>query len=325
MSLRDRYYALDTPCRKQCRALFKILDRDPKLLSAMKEFKPSGEKDRKYAGCLAIKAMSLLDLLNNKRLYKALYCYNTKPGAPYGNFQFIDQITSDDHVCLISGFITFKDVKVPMVMKYYRSPKRTIDYEIGCYKMIAEAGCEIPWMSGSYQLLGERVMIMERLYSIDESDKPEAIGIDVLKQLKLAHKLGVHNDLKPPNIMVRRRDHEVYVGERKDAFKYLIIDWGGMAREKLGAGYRRFIWNPKFTSQTKGEKNQVTGPFYDFLELGYTMGYLDGTRRGKKRFDHRKEFTGKFKRYMDEVRKYESDPFNFPEDLYERLVSILEA
>lgn len=325
MSLRDRYYELSAPCRKQCRILLKLLERDAKLRSAVKEYKPRDEKERKYAGCLAIKAMPLLELLQDRRLYKALYCYNTKEGAPYGDFHFVDQIASGDHVCLVSGYVTFKDVKVPMVMKYYRSAKRTIDYEINCYKMIAETGCQIPWVSGSYQLLGERVMIMERLYSIDESDRPEAIGSDVLKQLKFAHRLGVHNDLKPPNIMVRRRGYEVYVGERKDALKYLIIDWGGMAREKLGPGYRRFIWNPKFTSQLKGGRNQVTGPFYDFLELGYTMNYLDGIRRGKKRFDHRKEFSGRFKRYMDELKKYESDPFNLPEDIYERLTAILEA
>jgi len=325
MSLRDKYKQLEPECRRQIKALLKYFDKDPKILASARSLKPRDEKERRYALALAIKNMPLLALLENKHIYKSLYCYNTKEGSPHGKFHFIDQITSGDHVCLISGYIAYGDTKVPAVCKYYKGSKRTIDYEINCYKRLAETGCEIPWMSSSYRLLGERVMIVERLHTIDTTDKPAALGIDVLKQLQYLHTFGVHCDLKPGNIMVRRSGYECYVADPEKCLKYMIIDHGGTAIERFGKGFKRFIWNPKFTSQLKGEKDQVTGPYYDFLELGYTMTWLDADRRkvNMKKFNHRTTHRGKFKQYMNELDKYKDDPFTLPDDIYARLINIL--
>lgn len=296
------------------------------MLTAARSMKPNNDKERKYALCLAIKNTPTLKILENKRIYKALFCYNTKKDSPHGKFHFIDQITSGDHVCLISGYIVFGDAKIPAVCKYYKSGKKTIDHEINCYKRLAMTGCEIPWMSSSYKLLGDRVMIVERLHPIDTTDKPEDIGIDVLKQLQALHTFGVHCDLKNANIMSRLAQYECYVADPDNCFKYMIIDHGGTAIDRLGKGYHRRIWNPRFTSQTKGEKDQVTGPYNDFLELGFTMTYLEAVKKGKnmKKFDHRKEFFGKIRKYMDELMKYKENPFDLPKDIHMKLVTILQ-
>lgn len=329
MSIRDKYKQLDPECRKQLKLLAKHFEKEPKLLSSVKELRPRDDKERKYALYLAIKNLPMMDILNNKALYKYLYCYNTKKDSPNGDFKFIDQITAGDHVCLISGYVTLgeRKTKIPAVCKYYKSTKRDIDYEINCYKRLAATGCEIPWMSGSYNLLGHKVMIIERLHSIDKTDRPEDIGKDVLKQLEYLHTFGVHCDLKPGNIMVRRGDYTSYVSDPNNCYKYMIIDHGGTAIEPLGRGYRRFIWNPRFTSTIKGEKNQVCSAYNDFLELGYTMNWLDADRKGvdTKKYDHRKEFHGRFRKYMAVLEEYKDNQFDLPKDIYHRLLMALES
>jgi serine/threonine protein kinase len=323
ISIIEKYKQLDPQCRKQCKILIKHLERDPKVISMVRELKPQNDKEKIYAQCLGIKSIPILKLLENRKLYKYLFCYNTKEESPHGNFYMIDQITSGDHVCLLSGWISFVDVKVPIVCKYYKSIKRTIEHEVSCYRKLRAMGCEIPWMSSSYKLLGESVLLVERLHTIDSTDIPENIGIDVLKQLQHLHTFGVHCDLKPGNIMVRRRDYECYVDDPKTCCKYVIIDHGGTAIEKLENGYRRFTWNPKFTSQEKGIKNQIATPINDFIELGYTMCFLDNNKNNTmKKFDHRKDFNGKIKKYMDIVLAL--DHKNIPDDIYSNLIKVLQ-
>jgi hypothetical protein len=320
-SIIEKYKQLDVECRKQCKSLIKHLERDSRVLSVVRELRPQNEKEKIYATCLGIKSIPILKLLENRKLYKHLYCYNTKKGSPHGNFYIIDQITSGDHVCLLSGWISFADAKVPAVCKYYKSVKRTINYEMNCYKKLRDTGADVPWMTSSYMLLGEPVLIVERLNILDETDKPEQVGIDVLKQLRYLHTFGVHSDLKPGNIMCRRRDYECYVDNPETCLKYLIIDHGGTAIDKLEHGYRRFTWNPKFTSQEKGARNQVTTPVNDFLELGYTMNFLSQINKMRK-FDHRKDFHGKIKNYMNIVLHLDSK--NISNDIYDKLIEVLQ-
>lgn len=322
MSHKEQFFALDKFCQQQCKTLAKLLERNSRYVALGKE---SSEKDE-YAHYLRVRKLSLIYLLELKHLYSSLYCYHLKGDAvPYGHFRFIDQLTSGDHVCLMAGYIEYGDVKIPAVCKYYKSSKRGIDYEIQCYKRLAETGCEIPWMSSSYHLLGEKVMVIERLSEINDSDIPELLGIDILKQLQYLHTFGVHCDLKPGNIMVRRKGFECYVQDPKNCYKYMIIDHGGTATKKLGHGYRRFIWNPKFTSQTKGEPDQICTYINDLLELGYTINFLDQKRKGKKRFDHRREYINpRIKQYMDIVHSLQPKEA-IPADIHLRLISVLQG
>ena len=147
---------------------------------------------------------------------------------------------------------------------------------------------------------------MEKLQKLNSSDDPYMVGAHVIRQLQFLHTFGVHCDIKPGNIM-------------KKGSLYYLIDYGGVAKEKMGGGYRRWIWTPKWTSQRSHQKQQVCTAYNDFVELGFTMRHIQIWKKEEETCDVNKReirtaFGGRLADYMRQVEKYGRHP---PKECYD--------
>jgi hypothetical protein len=182
----------------------------------------------------------------------------------------------------------------PVIIKWYQSIKRDSSYEIKVYKTLRRAGCTVPWFSSKFFLWSSPILVMEPLNSVTADDNEFLLTVHVLAQLEILHKFAIHNDIKPGNVMWRWKADKTK--------EYLVIDYGGVATEKLEHGYRRWIWSPKWTSQkARSKEPQVTTAKNDFIELGYTMKTIQNYRTGAKEI--RTKFEGPLLEFMERVKK----------------------
>lgn len=226
-----------------------------------------------------------------------------------GNSVRLEKIISvGRHVYVVLGI---NDNEDPVVMKWYQSQNRNTEFEISIYQRLRRDHCITPWFSSSYRFWDFPVLVMEKLTPLDKDDDPYQVGVAVMQQLRYIHKFGIHNDLKPGNIMKRMVDGEPI---------YLIIDHGGVTTERLAYGYRRWIWSPKWTSQEPHTRNQVTTPRNDFIELGFTMKTLQNMTTKEKEI--RSGFKGRLSAFMDRVNRV--DKKHIEDADYEDLIKILQ-
>jgi len=221
----------------------------------------------------------------------------------------------------------FKGEKV-MVKVYFRTDKiddqtKNTSYEINMYKQLKKVRCPIPHFDTRYIFWGLPCLVMEKLEPLNQTDKPYKIAIDVLKQLKYFHQIGVHSGIKPDNIM------------RKKNGKYLLIDYGGSTIEPLRHGYKRISWSPRWTCQNR-EYNQVTTYKHDLIELGYTIKALLIQRMDefckyepaydKTQQDIKSGYNGRLDKYMKYVMslKPSSSPTP-PNNMYNKLISLFQS
>jgi hypothetical protein len=197
----------------------------------------------------------------------------------------------------------------------------------------------LPFFSSSYMMYGTPVLILELLEKLDESDDPYNIGFEVIHHLSYIHQIGVHNDIKPENIMKITR-----MSEGKKRIFYYLIDFGGLTNEKFpGGGYRRFVWSPKWTCQIKpnwykeagmgskeSEKVRKTSPRYDFIELGVTMRVFQITSKlptvpsdiDENYLHDFTRYKGRLKKYMEYVLSLPSAE-SYPIEVYREMQDIL--
>jgi serine/threonine protein kinase len=229
-------------------------------------------------------------------------------GLPFLYVYYKDDILPIDKPFGKGEHMRICDVKdKPLVVKWYRSGDRTSQYEINVYKKLKSLGCPLPYFSGKYSFWNEPVLVMERLERLDKKEDINKLGRQVLIQLSYLHTFGVHCDIKPDNILKRVNDDKV---------SYFLIDYGGVAMEKLNWGYKRWIWSKHWTSQTPHIKKQIASCKHDFKELGFTLNALKNPG-----VNHREEFTGKIKKYMNRVEKV--DKRKVDQKDYEDLIKIL--
>jgi serine/threonine protein kinase len=183
----------------------------------------------------------------------------------------------------------------PVVVKWYQSSKRDTTYELNFYQKLRGMGCDVPWFSSHYNFWGHKVMVLEKLSPLTQYDDEFKMGVHIIQQLRLLHRMGVHCDIKPQNVMKRQIN--------KRTAQYLLIDFGGVATERLSYGYRRWLWSPKWTSQTPHEADQVVTEKNDFLELAYTMRAMQNWRDSHNQSDGdvKRGFTGRLARYLKRV------------------------
>lgn len=198
-------------------------------------------------------------------------------------------VKSGNSVKIVEGIYDKRKV----VIKVISSPKHSILDEISVYDRLRKMKCPTPWFSKKFSLWGETVLVLELLQSLSRYDDEVLVGCHVLDQLRYLHRVGCHSDLKPGNIMKR-------VGKKE----YFMIDFGGVAEDKLGNGYRRWIWTRKWTCQVPHESQQVILPYHDFLELGYVLRAMQNWRESKRRGS---DEDGNFKiGYQGRLRSYMS-------------------
>ena len=277
----------------------------------LKDFRDSHQIND-YAKSIIFK-MSILKTISpryffDQQWFKQVYCY----GEDGSKIKLNKIMKVGKHAVVCEG--KFKET--PVIIKWYQSVKRNITFETNIYQQLHDRGCITPDFSSKYQFWGTPVLILEKLLQLDSTDNEYQLGIQIIKQLRYLHKLGVHCDIKPQNIMKKVVNNKV---------KYLLIDFGGVATEPLSYGYRRWLWSPKWTSQPPHRKNQIVSFKHDFIELGYTLKAVQNWRKNKTEEDgeFKSGYKSKLKRYMNRVDQINQQ--SIKDDDYNDLIHILRA
>jgi len=318
------YYKLHPKMRFQLRKISYIFKDNNEIYRKMNEYlnmidlqdREKNDIKRKLYRLAIYNTIDISFILKDN-FVKDIICYSID--GPIVELKKILDIKS--HTIVIEGNL----LDLPVIIKYHYHYHKKRDekenyisnclFELDIYLKLQKTKCDLPWISDKFSIWGEPVIVMERLHNINQYDDEYKMGIEILKQLEYLHKFGVHCDIKPKNIMKRLYGNNV---------KYLLIDYGGVATERLGHGYNRWIWSKEWTSQTKGEKKQIVTAKNDFLELGYTMKWIYNHRNNIKTSEYNCNtgFSGTLKKYMERVKKVNS--YNIVHQDYVDLISILQ-
>lgn len=298
---------------------------DPRVVEkkklVIKEFPGTGNED------IALK-LAIFDTFETKDLLKDRYFDIIESFDMEGRRIRLEKVIhKGERVCVMKATL-YNDVDkkkpAPVICKWYQSDNKDTSYEVGIYKRLREIGCPIPWISSRFFIWKSPVLIMEQMESLDKHDNEYEMAAQVLEQLQYLHTFGIHNDLKPGNIMrvsntrpdMKSDASKTKVSQSKEKVKsdkpaYKIIDHGGDTTERLKHGYLRRVWSPRYCCQPKRGKNQVTTPKHDFIELGYTMKAIQNMRTGDKEI--RGGFSGRLHDFMQRVKKVDEKNIK-PED-----------
>lgn len=227
----------------------------------------------------------------------------------YRYFRLVSTIKNNKGAKILEGLLmkTPNDHSTakPIVVK--ASYTKAITMEMQTYTVLRKMGCPVPWFSVNYSYWGHPVLVMEKLLPITyDKDNVRTVCKNVVEQLRYVHKIGVHCDIKPGNIMKKR----ISKG-KKSRYYYYIIDYGGIAIEECNLPgpiryFKRHTHTEMFSSQ-RSAKDRKCQAVNDLLELGYTLNYIAWKKTGvsekivQEKF--RREYSGVCKEYMRYVTK----------------------
>lgn len=310
----DYYNSLDKPLKRQLIKLQKILIEDKDIHKIFRKYFPYANSE--YTNNPELFRLAILYCIPSiyffeKQWFKYVYCYDNSGHKIYP--KKIISVNKHTYVLIGQGQ---KKYNQDFIIKWYQSGKRNILIEIEMYQRLQNLDCPVPYFASKFYFWDEPVLIMEKLNQLDKNDDEYTVAISILEQLEYLHTFGVHNDIKPQNIMKRLTgDHPIY----------FLIDHGGLTTEKLKYGFRRRIWSAKFTSQKPHGSNQLTTAKNDLLELGYTMKYLQIKNKPHLNIsqDIKSDFKGKLKNYMKRISKINKEQIN--KNDYSDLIDILQS
>lgn len=307
------YNSLPEPLRLQLIKLQKILITDKDIQKTFKKYFIYANSD--YENNPELYQLAILYCIPSiyffeKSWFKHVFCYDNTGHRVYP--QKVISVNKHTYVLTGNGRGHYNQ---EFIIKWYHSGSRNILNEIDMYKRLKKLNCPVPYFATKFYFWDEPVLVMEKLNPLDKSDDEFLIGIAILKQLRFLHTFGVHNDIKPQNIMKR-------VDNTKTT--YFLIDHGGLTIEKFKYGFRRRIWSSKFTSQKPHVSNQLTTAIHDLLELGYTMKYLQVKYKPKYNLttNIKSGFRGKIKKYMKQIEKITNNQVTKKD--YIELINILK-
>lgn len=187
-----------------------------------------------------------------------------------------------------------------VAVKWYNGHRYTTQHEIDMYKRIKALNKRtLPWVSCSYRLWGEPVLVMNLLTVLDASDHEVDVGVAILQHLKTIHKVCIHSDIKPDNIL---KD------VRRGPPQYYLIDMGASSphSDRGPEGHARHVHTKDYLHPgTKSHTNVRT----DLWELLYSLKAIQ-LRRTEKRGDVRSGFKGvlaRYKKVLDRLEPYPED------------------
>lgn len=182
---------------------------------------------------------------------------------------------SEDKCVVYSGAIKTKSGKIyPIIAKYKKSSKLTIENEIKRFKRLSDLGCPLPWYNANFIMNNEQILVMEKLNSLNKKQEDlSLLARDVLDQLRFIHVIGPHCDIKPANILKRVEKYDRFIEDKNRDYTYFLIDFEGIPAEVLGAGFRRKVWTKNYIHEDPTRKYCL--PIDDFYELIYTLNNLD--------------------------------------------------
>lgn len=274
------------------------------FLSKISSFKLTDDQRKKITAYLIYRQLTPLDVTTDNMM-GLMYAYSTNHHDPPLILQSRITEKQEGRVALFNT-----TNRTPLVIKLYYNEyrRKSTSYENESYKLL---GFPEPCVSINYRIWDCPVLVMEKLERIAKNDNPYEVARQVLSQLKKVHKIGVHCDIKPLNIMRK--------GE-----KYLLIDFGGFTYKKKADGYYRFTWSDKWTSQPRESTGcRVTYPKNDLLELAFTVRTLEMNRDGevysRTKDSYRTGFVGKLLNYVEFVKALPK----FPSELdYDRAIDL---
>ena len=171
---------------------------------------------------------------------------------------------------LEEGKIKYWNPISTMIVKM--SSDKSLLNEIEVYKRLISMNATLPNVIIGFNYLGNPVLLLEEMESIiGKSIKLSHLIRDVLGQLKVLHKIGIHCDIKPDNIM-------------KSGDVYYLIDFGGTVLYD-SEDSKRYTYTPVYSSQRYTSK--IPSIKNDLIEFMYTINaiYLSSngmTRTSKK-------------------------------------------
>jgi hypothetical protein len=270
----------------------------------------------------------------HRRFFDGIFCSEPDGRRVYLNKKLTKK--KIERVCLFKGtLINKKDnaKPLPVIVKWYESDRKDTEYEISMYCELRQLNCKIPWFSSSYMLWKTPVLVMEPLEEITGEDDEFEAAAQVIQELKIIHQKGIHNDIKRQNVMKRKYKPNSKRGVDKGEWEYLVIDYGGMTTEKLGHGWKRSVWSPKYTCQKPHPKKpQITTQWHDFKETGIMIKDIQTLRVPKKKktksikddVDELRDpqfWDGRLKIFMDYLHS-EIDKKNVQMEDYDNLIAI---
>lgn len=259
----------------------RLLDRDDE--EEIRKLATKTKSDMKYAAMMYyLQNADVFDVVDNK-LEGKLWVYGTTDGYKLDTvdhvtekadcrattsvpkeFKIDGKIMAGRNVVVLHG--KFCGRKLAVKWSY----SRDIASEYDIYVKLKMAGCQVPWFD-NFLILGQPVLVLERLRPISRKDNAFYVGMKVMEQLAFVHAIGCHNDIKPQNIMIEDDSEKKVRFEDDTPAQPYLIDYGGVTTEKLDKGFRRQIWTKSFSSQRPGSHYQFTCAKFDYMELVFTV------------------------------------------------------
>lgn len=305
----EEYRQLPELLRKQVDTLSRVFEYDEDVGPVVKLLYQKYDVDMTEGSNLKqdLCSIATLNVIASDYLFAAewfpyVYCYDNM-----GNIITLAEILSvRRHSLTFLGHYNGSSV----VLRWYQSERRDTTYEMNIYDRLAASGCPLPCFSTAFSVWNSPILMLERLSKLDIYDDPFIVASHVLRQLRHLHRSGVHNAIKPANILKRVQNGNV---------SYFLLDYTYVATKKLKYGYHRWSWAPKWSSQTPQVIDQITTAKNDFIELGYVMKTMENWRTGA--IETRSGFVGKLREYMDRVNRV--DEKNIRQEDYDDLIAIL--
>lgn len=262
------------------------------------------------------------------------------------------QKRKSDHVRLVVGTLhnpvdDDKKSEQKVILKWHQSSRRDTRAEVWAYKKLRNLKCRVPWFSSSYMLWKTPVLIIEPLEKISGEDNLFEMMAQITQQLKIVHKIGVHSDIKPGNIMKGRFGQtysEVERGVDQGDWAFFLIDYGGLATEKTNPKdkpwlYWRHTWTKHYAAMNRRQEDQRFHWVYDLLELVFTVKGLqneliegEDVRRRRKRGEKKKNrlpiqsgFSGRLLICYNYVQQLMKHPEKRTEEAYDEFIKICRA
>lgn len=333
----EKYEELSKPLKYQLNIIhenfFENEDVIEKYLEYIKKYNIRNKRIRaKYFKLAILETIQFIQMMDST-WFDYVFCYSDH-GKNHGNVYLKKLLKQGTHACVLRGqlkrYISDKEqVENDVVIKWYKSKNKNITYESNIYERLDSMDCPVPWYSTCYKIWNEPVLILEKLERLSHVDNPYKMGIHVIDQLRYLHTFGVHCDIKPENIMKRLTtdlDTGHRTGDRTGNCEYLLIDFGGVATQKLDYGYRRWVWSEKWTSQASHTKDQLVTYKADFIELAYTIQAMlnwSSKKKTRRHGTYKVMRTRKMKMYMDYVENKIDDTKPSKDKYYDTLIRIL--
>ena len=253
--------------------------------------------------CECMEFFDVLELIGGN-----LYAYHVRnPLKTIAIHKELSRSVSDPRsMVILEG--TLGNYTAPLAIKWFKKGRCDVLHEIRLYQAIHQLDSSIlPWFSGNYRVWNDPVLVVRIKRVLEGTEDECQVGITLLRKLKVIHKVCIHCDIKPANIVKEEDDSDYYLIDYGQSTPIDDVGTTYHNRHVYTNGYYRDGWKSRTTVKT------------DLLELLYTLRKIQLDRQDRSG-DKRSGFKGALGRYYSIVQKLPEYP---NEDAYDRLADAL--